>query len=197
MKFIYFKAICLPLILTFFFFTDSKAQINNKAAAVSKFQTGVEVQWYPAGWLIGPAANYFISAKHILNFRAAINIADRHNWSGLNDDERGTGYGGSVGYRYLFTPAKNSFLIGARVDLFNTKIKWKNNIGTVQQTSGITTTLVLQPSAELGYRIMLTNSRWNILFAGGIGEEINIRTKGRDVGQGGMWLLSVSILHSL
>jgi hypothetical protein len=197
MKFIYCKAIYLSLILAVFFFTDSKAQTNNKAAAVSKFQTGVEVQWYPAGWLIGPVANYFISPKHILNFRAAINIADRHNWSGLNDDERGTGYGGSVGYRYLFTPAKNSFFIGARVDLFSTKIKWKNNIGTVQQTSGITTTLVLQPSAELGYRIMLTNSRWNILFAGGIGEEINIRTKGRDVGQGGMWLLSVSILHSL
>jgi hypothetical protein len=197
MKFIYCKAIYLSLILTVFFFTDSKAQINNKAAAVSKFQTGVEVQWYPAGWLIGPVANYFISPKNILNFRAAINIADRHNWSGLNDDERGTGYGGSVGYRYLFTPAKNSFLIGARVDLFNTKIKWKNNIGTAQQTSGTTTTLVLQPSAELGYRIKLTNIRWNILFAGGIGEEINIRTKGRDVGQGGMWLLSISILHSL
>ena len=111
MKFIYCKAIYLSLILTVFLFIDSKAQTNNKAAAVSKFQTGVEVQWYPAGWLIGPVANYFISSKHILNFRAAINIADRHNWSGLNDDERGTGYGGSVGYRYLFTPAKNSFLL--------------------------------------------------------------------------------------
>jgi hypothetical protein len=197
MKFIYCKAIYLSLIFIFFFFTDSKAQINNKAAAVSKFQTGVEVQWYPAGWLIGPVANYFISPKHILNFRAAINIADRHNWSGLNDDERGTGYGGSVGYRYLFTPAKNSFLIGTRVDLFNTKIKWKNNIGTAQQTSGTTTTLVLQPSVELGYRIKLKNQKWNILFAGGIGEEINVRTKGRDVGQGSMWLLSISILHSL
>ena len=111
MKFIYCKAIYLSLILTGLFFTDSKAQTNNKAATVSKFQTGVEAQCYPAGWLIGPVANYFISSKHILNFRAAINIADRHNWSELHDDERGTGCGGSVGYRYLFTPVKNSFLL--------------------------------------------------------------------------------------
>jgi hypothetical protein len=197
MKLIYGKATIAFIILTTSSCINTKAQQKTMTSAVSKFQVGAEVQWYPAGWLIGPVANYFISPKHILNFRAAINIADRHNWSGLNDDERGTGYGGSVGYRYLFTPAKNSFLIGARVDLFNTKIKWKNNIGTAQQTSGTTTTLVLQPSVELGYRIKLKNQKWNILFAGGIGEEINVRTKGRDVGQGGMWLLSVSILHSL
>lgn len=197
MKFIFGKEIIACIIFTTFFCINSNAQQKTMSSAVSKFQVGAEIQWYPAGWLIGPVTNYFISPKHILNFRAAINIADRHNWSGLNDDERGTGYGGSVGYRYLFTPAKNSFLIGARVDLFNTKIKWKNNIGTTQQISGTTTTLVLQPSGEFGYRIKLKNRKWNILFAGGIGEEINIRTKGRDVGQGGMWLLSVSILHSL
>ncbi len=173
------------------------AQKQDNPGIHAKIQLGAEVQWYPAGWLIGPVANYLVTPKHIINIRASINIADRHNWSGLNDDEKGIGFGGSIGYRYLFRPTKNSFFVGARTDLFNTKIKWQNKIGTPQQTSGTTTTIVLQPSAELGYWLKFKNKKWNLLFAAGVGEEINIKTTGRDVGQGGMWLLSISIFYSL
>lgn len=197
MKFIYGKAIIAIIILTTCSCINTKAQQKTITSTVSKFQVGAEVQWYPAGWLIGPVANYFIAPKHVINFRAAINIADRHNWSGLNDDERGIGYGGSFGYRFLLNPSKSSLFFGTRVDLFNTKIKWKNDIGTPLQTSGSTTTLVLQPSVETGYWIKPKRSKWNLLFAGGIGEEINIKTKGKEVGQGGMWLLSFSLLRSI
>jgi hypothetical protein len=69
--------------------------------------------------------------------------------------------------------------------------------GTPQQTSGSTTTLVLQPSVETGYWIKLKRSKLNLLFAGGIREGINIRTKGKRVGQGGIWLLCLSLFRSI
>ncbi|HEX9509491.1 MAG TPA: hypothetical protein VF939_03345 [Puia sp.] len=197
MKFKYDKATIAFIMLTTFCCISTNAQQKTETSHFSKFQAGAEVQWYPAGWLIGPVANYLITPKHIINFRAAVNIINRHNWSGLNDDERGTGYGGSVGYRFLLNPSKSTLFLGARVDLFNTRIKWKNDIGTPQQSSGSTATIVLQPSVESGYWIKLKKSKWNLLFAGGIGEEINIKTKGKEVGQGGLWLLSCSLLRSI
>ena len=161
-----------------------------------KYQVGPEVQWYPAGWIIGPVANYFITPKHLINVRAAINIANRHNWSGLNDDEKGTGFGGSLGYSYLFTPGKRTFFIGARGDLWSTKINWKNKIGTPQQTSGSTRIIVFQPTVELGYMIKLDPSKWSLLCSVGGGREINIKTTGKEVGQGGIWLLGISTFYS-
>jgi hypothetical protein len=172
------------------------AQEPGKTGPAHEKQTGVEVQWYPAGWIVGPVVNYYITPKHILNFRAAVNMANRHDWSGLNDDEQGTGFGGSIGYRYLFTPERNSFYIGARVDLWNMKIDWENDPGTAQETSGSTRVLVLQPSAELGYRINFKKSKWILLLSGGIGQEINIKTNGKEVGQGGMWLLGISTYYT-
>ena len=175
--------------------SDSVKAQEQKITTISRFLAGAEVQWYPAGWLIGPVANYRITPKHILNTRIAINIANRHNWSGLNDDERGVGYGGSIGYRYLFHPSKNSFFIGTRGDLFRSVIKWKNKPGTPQETSGSTTIIVYQPSAELGYWLNTAHDKLHIVFAGGAGKEINVKTTGREVGQGGMWLLSISMFR--
>jgi hypothetical protein len=39
--------------------------------------------------------------------------------------KKGIGYEGSVGYRFLLNPSKSTLFFGARIDLFNTKIKWK------------------------------------------------------------------------
>ena len=165
--------------------------------SLSKYQIGTELQWYPAGWITGIVGNYFITPKHIINVRAAVNIANRHNWSGLNDDERGTGYGASIGYRYKLHADKSSIFIGTRGDLFRTKINWRNKINTPQETSGSTIIIVYQPSLETGYWFLSKNKKWSFVAAGGIGQEINIKTKGRAVGQGGMWLLSGSVYYNL
>lgn len=78
------------------------AQQKEKTTKKSKFMAGAEIQWYPAGWIIGPAVNYAISPKHNINARIAVNLTNRRDWSGLNDDEKGKGFGGSVGYRFFY-----------------------------------------------------------------------------------------------
>ncbi len=173
------------------------AQPKEKNEHSSKLLVGAEVQWYPAGWIIGPSVNYFITPKHVLNARLGINIANRKNFSGLNDDEKGNAFGGSLGYRFKFTPGKSSFFLGARVDLWGMKIKWKNKIGTPQETNGTTKITIFQPTAELGYWIKFKNSKMSLLFSAGGGAEINIKTTGKEVGQGGIWLLDVSAFYAL
>lgn len=173
------------------------AQQKEKTTKKSKFMTGAEIQWYPAGWIIGPAVNYAISPKHNINARIAVNLTNRRDWSGLNDDEKGKGFGGSVGYRFLFTPNKNSFFLGARVDVWGMKIDWKDNIGTPIELRGSTNITILQPAAEVGYWLRFKNQNWNLLFSAGGGAEINVKTKGKEVGQGGVWLLGVSGYYAL
>ncbi len=173
------------------------AQHKNNSNLVHRIQIGAEVQWYPAGWIIGPVANFLITPRHIINVRTATNITNRHDWSGKNDNEKGKGYGGSLGYRYIFTPDKNSFYIGVRADLWRMKIDWENYVGTLSEIKGRTKIWIFQPSAEFGYKIISNNEKWNLLFSSGVGKEINIRTSGKEVGEGGMWLLGASAYFSL
>lgn len=170
------------------------AQENNNL--VKKISAGMEVQWYPAGWIIGPVASYKPAPRHIIHVRAAANITDRHDW-GKNEDETGMGYGASLGYRFLITPKKNSFFIGARVDLWAMKIDWKDKINTPQAIKGQTKITIFQPTAEAGYLIRSTNERWNFVFSTSGGKEINIRTKGKAVGEGGIFLLGASVYYAL
>lgn len=186
----------LLIAFTLLILSSLQAQDQENPAQLTNLQIGAEIQWYPAGWIIGPVMNYYLSPKHILNLRLGVNLIDRSDWSGLNDDEKGTGFGGSAGYRYLFRPLKSSFFVGARVDLWSSNIKWMNDIGTPQETSGTTKTLVLQPTAEVGYWIRFRQTNWSMVLSGGIGQEINIKTDGKEVGQGGMWLLGISGYYS-
>ncbi len=173
------------------------AQQNEKKEHTGKLMAGAEVQWYPAGWIMGPSVNYFVAPKHCLNARLGINIANRKNFSGLNDDEKGNAFGGSLGYRFKFKPEKSSFFLGARVELWGMKIKWKNKIGTPQETHGTTKITIFQPTAEVGYWVTFKDRNWNLLISAGGGAEINIKTVGKEVGQGGMWLLGVSVYYKL
>lgn len=175
--------------VTLLFINPGLAQENNKP--VKKVCVGLEVQWYPAGWMVGPVASFSLAHKHSINIRIAANIADRHDW-GKNDDEKGTGYGGSLGYRFLFTPGKNSFFVGARVDLWRMKIDWKDKINAAPATSGQTKITIFQPTAEAGYNVMSKTKKWNFVFSAAAGQEINIRTTGKEVGEGGIFLLSAS-----
>ncbi len=185
----------LIILFVFILFAGcTSAQENTNL--VKKISVGMEVQWYPAGWIIGLVASYKLAPRHIVHVRTATNIANRHDF-GKNDNEKGTGYGGSLGYRFIFTPDKNSFFIGARVDLWGMKIDWKNKTGTPLATAGQTKITIFQPTAELGYRIGSDSKRLHFLFTAGGGTEINIKTKGKEVGEGGIWLLGASAYYAL
>lgn len=163
----------------------------------NELEVGLDIQWYPAGWLIGPIAQYHPRPHHVFFSKLGINLANRHDWSGLNDDEKGVGYGGSLGYRYYFKPEMNSIFLGARGELYNTFIDWRNDMGKPNETSGTTQIFVYQPSFELGYWFRVPNSPWCATISGGAGMEINLVTKGKPVGEGGMWLATFSLLRSI
>ena len=190
------KKLVLVIVSTCFLLTSSSAQQKENKTTDGKIQIGAEVLWYPAGWITGPTVNYFVTPNHVVHAGIGINIANRHDW-GKNEDEKGTGFGGSLGYRYLFTPQKSSFFLAARVDMWAMKIKWKDKVGTPQAINGTTKITIFQPTAHVGYWVKPTNSRWNLLFSAGGGAEINIKTNGKKVGEGGMWLLGVAAYYAL
>lgn len=197
MRKLYFKRGFILINSIFFILITNAQQTKQQFETTNKLALGAELQWYPAGWLIGPAIMYFHRPKHLFFGKLGINIANRHNWSGLNDDEKGTGFGGSFGYRYLFKANANTFFIGTRGELYHTTIKWQNDLGLSTETKGSTRTIVYQPSIEIGYLLRSKNKQFIYTFSGGVGQEINIVTKGKAVGQGGMWLLQVSAFYKL
>ncbi len=181
--------------LLFFYFgaiLSLFAQENKRSIFI-----GAEVQWYPAGWLIGPSALFNLRPRHVILFKIGANIADRHNWSGLNDNEKGTGVGLSLGYRFLFKPAQHTIYLGTRGELYNTKINWKNFPPIGPATLGSTRILVYQPSIELGYLAFTKNKAWQFNFSGAVGAEVNLITRGKPVGQGGMWLVQCSVYRKV
>lgn len=183
--------VLFSMVFTILFISSSFAQNSEK------IELGAEVQWYPAGWLLGPVFQYHHRPNHVFFAKLGINLADRHDWSGLNDDERGIGFGGSLGYRCFLRKDKSTPFIGTRGELYNTNIHWKNDIGKTTETSGTTKIIVYQPSFEVGYWFKPQNSKWSYTLSAGAGIEINILTRGRQVGEGGMWLSTFSILRML
>ena len=80
---------------------------------------------------------------------------------------------------------------------FLKNIDWKNDIGKANETSERTRILVFQPSFELGYWASIPNTPWCFSVSGGAGIEVNVVTEGKPVGEGGMWLATLSILRKI
>jgi hypothetical protein len=162
---------------------------------------GGEVQLYPAGVIGGVHARTIVGPGEFVTARVAANVTDRRDW-GEQDDEEGAGWGGGLGYRQYFDPAVDGtsssgagFLWGARVDVWDLEIDWQDAPGTPGATSGSTDVLVLQPTVEIGYGFDLS-SGWRGEFVLGAGFEINLDEKGRDVGEGPIGLVGVTLVPS-
>ncbi len=176
------------LIIAFFLFN---AEAQTKAGFLN---TGIEYNYYPAGHMIGLQSELailrnshkeaFANPHHSINLRLGVNIARRKDFSGLNDDERGWGPGISVGYRYYVS--KNwragyaGLYAGIRTDYWHMNIDWKD--AKHNPTSGTTQIGVLQPKIELGYKWPIR--QYDIILGLSNGFEINVISKGKDVGQG-------------
>lgn len=153
---------------------------------------GPEYNFYPAGHLIGLQAEYSPNKNHhSFNARLAANITRRKNFSGLNDNEWGNGYGGSLGYRYYFQPDCHGLYLGTRADLWFININWSDSSAVIKE--GTTEIIVLQPTFELGYLFKLGKG-WEIGTAFVNGAEINVKMKGDPVGQGwvSLWQLRIT-----
>lgn len=153
---------------------------------------GVEYNYYPAGHVIGIQGEYSPNNNHhSFNARLGTNITRRWNFSGLNDDERGGGFGGSLGYRYYLTPQCRGLYLGARTDLWFMTVDWQDSSELI--TQGSTEITVLQPTFEIGYLFHLRNG-WELGTAFVNGVELNVRMDGEPVGEGWitLWQLRLS-----
>jgi len=175
-------AIISTLFITLFTYISATAQ-NNKS-----FDVGLEVQFYPTGIIPGLHFEYGLSDKDGLLGRIGYNIVD-HRDLGIQDDEKGGGFGISLGYRRYFKADRKGFFLGARTDLWFNKIDWKENPNLVNEVAGRTEITVLQPTGEVGYVFNLKKEGWSFVPSIALGAEINIKTEGRPVGEGAVLLL--------
>jgi len=184
-------------IFFFAFLSISYAQTEQQELKNKSTNLGFSVQLYPAGMITTIHSEIFQSHKTSLFLRAGANFANRKDFSLYNDNERGIGFGGSLGYRKHINLNKGRIMAGINTDLWNMWINWKNNIGEPNQTQGRTYTLVLQPWLESGYFIWAKNSLFQVGVTAGFGREINIITTGKDVGQGWIFSLLFQFQYSL
>jgi len=150
-----------------------------------------EFQAYPTGLIPGVTYERFFSPKDSFNYRLGIQIV-RHGDEGVQDLERGNGFGGSFGYRrYL----RSGISVGARTDLWFNDLDWVDNIGEPDEETGNTDIIVLQPVVEATIRRYFS-SNWFVQPSVAAGFEINIFTDGEETGQGFIVLGALSIGRS-
>ncbi len=152
---------------------------------------GPEIQVYPTGFLSGLTVYKELNDYNFIHIRFGYNFV-RHGSAGLHEDERGGGWGGTIGYDRLVTLRKTDWLLGARCDGWRNKLDWKNNIGSVNEVRGQTTVTVLQPTVRLSYPVKSGTATFLPSLA--FGAEINVQTSGEEVGEGLILLLGVSYI---
>ena len=153
-------------------------------------ETAIEGHAYPAG-VIGTFGQLLtFNRTHTIGVFWGYNNTRRQDF-GKNDNEKGGGAGASLLYQYYF---ENVYL-GFRIDYWEMQIDWMNeNKNDPKEKMGSTHIKVLQPTAELGYRwtfmrpVILRTS-----IAGGA--EINVAEEGREVGQGAIGLVRLSLSY--
>jgi hypothetical protein len=177
-------------------------QINAQAKFVSnnislpRFNVGGEAQWYPAGLIFGLRSDLYYNKHENINLRIGYNLTDRQDFSKFNDNEKGGGFGFGVGYRYYVGKRKGIYL-GIRTDFWWLDIDWTDFNESLQiDEMGTTEVVVFQPTIEIGYQFIL-DKHWIIAPAFTNGREINVISKGEDVGQGWITLIGLNVSYKL
>ncbi len=157
--------------------------------AYAQTSLGIETQAYPAGVVPGLRFDLGISETLNLTSRIGYNFTDRRDW-GEHDNEEGGGPGFSLGLeRTGFLTEKLS--VHARADLWFIDIDWEQSgLLTCDPVacpdaivSGSTQIIVLQPTFGISHRYNISE-QFFIKPSLSFGWEINVKTDGREVGQG-------------
>lgn len=157
---------------------------------------GIEAQLYPAGYILGIRYDRSIADQWTVNSRVGYNFARRRDL-GEHDNEEGGGLGGGLGVRYYVKPEFQGIFLGARLDLWEMDIDWRDDGPPGPSRIGTTEIFVLQPLIEGGYTFALADGNWLIAPKISLGYEINIQSDGEDVGEGAISLIGVSIQRRL
>ena len=158
---------------------------------VSGVGGGIELQGYPTGFISTLVLYKEFNNKNFVHARIGYNLI-RHGDAGVHQDERGDGWGGSLGFDRSLKVRNTNVLLGARCDIWYNILDWKNNIGQPTQFTGTTKVTVVQPTVRLSYPIKIGVNY--IVPALAFGSEVNVKTRGDEVGQGIILLLGVSYI---
>lgn len=181
------RTIGLSLLLLAFLGKGQSLKAQDSPSAL--FDLTLEWQTYPAGTIPGLRAEWSIGAKSGVHLRAGYNIV-RHRDLGIKDDERGGGFGFSLGYRRFLREGHRGWHGGLRCDLWFNSVEWTDKIDQPDEIKGTTEVTVLQPTAEVGYLFSLKNG-WIFTPSIALGAEINIVVDGQEVGEGAILLIGL------
>ncbi|MCR9290510.1 hypothetical protein OAF63_04415 [Saprospiraceae bacterium] len=149
-----------------------------------------EFQAYPTGLIPGLRIEKAFKENYAFHLRLGYNWI-RHQDFGEHEDERGDGYGFTLGYKRYFKEGHKGFFIGARNDFWFNELDWKDNIGTPGERSGTSKITVVQPTLETGYAFMKNNLIFTPTVA--FGFEFNVKTEGEPTGEGAVLLLGINV----
>ncbi|MBK8564721.1 MAG: hypothetical protein IPN76_15650 [Saprospiraceae bacterium] len=117
---------------------------------------GLEVQVYPTGIIPGIRAEKSLNKHGVGSVRLGYQIID-HKDAGVHDDEKGTGFGLTVGYKYYFQKYFTGLHLALRTDAWYNTIEWEDYLDT-GKLKGTTNILVLQPTVELGWTFSFSDN---------------------------------------
>ncbi len=168
----------ISLVLTMFYSSNAQEQeveyVENKKSIV--FETGFEFQGYFTGIIPGVRFETIINDAHGINLRLGYQLI-RHRDLGEHDDERGNGYGFSLGYRgYMRNVGFKGAFVGIRGDIWFNSIDWTDE--NILVTKGTSDIVVFQPTIEAGYQFLLANDKLSIAPSLAFGWEWNVKTEG-------------------
>lgn len=155
-------------------------------AQAGQYQPGAEFRGYPSGEIVSGFLGTDLGNEYFGAASVSYNFAQRGN-NGRHDDENGGGVGGGLTVDKYFRPAQQGWFVGGRVEVFFLNIDYRDPGG-----SGSSDITVLQPTARGGYAFSFDHDRYGVQLGLSLGAEINVHTKGAEVGDGAIVLGGVA-----
>lgn len=140
------KIFCLLVFIT----TTALAALSQDDMGYRTTDVGGAAQYQPDGLLLHLHLAFNAKIHNSIVFQAGYNKTK--SGSPLHDEEDGTGWGGSIGYRYYFDFLPRKFFLGFNVGAWKMDVKWSKTSGT-----GNSSFVFIQPAAELGYTFLFND----------------------------------------
>jgi len=156
-------------------------------SAQSFSELGFNFQVYPTGIIPGVTYVKSLGEKSTFLVRIGHNNFD-HRDLGVQDEEIGSGWGGSIGYQRYFASQYKGWLLTLKNDFWWNDVDWANENGD----SGTTSITVIQPTIGLGHTLAVGGDFY-LTPALSFGFEWNVRTNGEPTGDGAIVLIGVTI----
>jgi len=154
-------------------------------------ELALSFQQYPTGSIPGLIYTTSLKPHQYLQLRVGYNFV-YHGDAGVQDEETGGGFGFSPAWMYAFRTDHQGLYLGARLDVWFNTINWVQYLNAPGTDQGTTELVVVQPTAAIGYRLLLSD-RFTLTPELALGVEINAITNGAPTGQGAILLGGLSL----